>query len=157
MLEGVKGIFAIVILCITLIIASKLIYLIKYVINNDKVSIIDEIKGLDYESFYYLALESLTRKSYEDFSIINENILKCTKDNEEYMVVLNNGEDSFIDKDGEVFHGYMVIYGIKKILFFMPEDLQQVVKKFFSDTDVEVISYNNADIIDDYINIIKNI
>lgn len=157
MLEGVNGIFVIIILCIILTIISKFIYLINYIINSNKIFVIDKIKGLDYENFYYLALESLSRRSYENFSIISENILKCTKDNEEYMVVLNNGENSFVYSDSEVFYGYMIAYGIKRILFFMTDDLQEEIKEFFNNANVEIINYNEADIIEDYNNIIKNI
>ncbi len=157
MFEGIKGVFIIIILCILLTIVSKLIYLLNYIINNKAISVIDEIDGLDYESFYYLALESLSRKNYENFLIINDNILKCTKNNEEYIVVLNNGESNFLYSDSEIFYGYMITYGIKKILFFITNDLSKEVKEFFYNTNVEVIIYEETDMINDYNAIIKNV
>lgn len=157
MFEEIKGIFIIIILCAILVISSKVIYLIKYIISNKSISIIDEIKGLDYENFYYLALESLSRRNYNSFSIVDENILRCSRDNEEYMIILNNDEDSFKYENYEVFYGYMIAYGIKKVLFFMASDLQKGAKEFFEDTDVEVIEYSETNIVDDYNSIIKNV
>lgn len=157
MFENIKGISIIIILCLVLIIIPKITYLLKYIIGNKPQSIIEEIKELDHENFYYLSLESLSTRGFEEFSIISDGILKCTKDNEEYLIVLGNGESRMKCKDGEIFYGYMVAYGIRKILFFMIEEVSKEVKEFFSDIDVEIIYYGKENIIEDYNSIIKHV
>ena len=51
----------------------------------------------------------------------------------------------------------MVAYGIRKILFFMIEEVSKEVKEFFSDIDVEIIYYGKENIIEDYNSIIKHV
>lgn len=157
MFENIKGILIIIILCILLIIISKITYLLKYILENKPQSIIEEIKELDHENFYYLSLESLSIRGFEEFSIISDGILKCIKDNEEYLIVLDNGESTMGYKEGEVFYGYMVTYGIRKILFFMVEEISKEIKEFFNYIDVEIIYYGKEYIIEDYNSIINNI
>ncbi|MDO4535014.1 MAG: hypothetical protein Q4B63_04295 [Clostridium perfringens] len=157
MFENIKGILVIIILCILLIVFSKITYLLKYFIRNKSISVMEEIKELDYENFYYLSLESLSRRGFEEFSIVNDGMLRCTKDNEEYIIILDNGENKLRYKEAEAFYGYMVAYGIKKILFFMVDEVPNEVKEFFKDIDVELIYYGKEYIMEDYNSIIKHI
>lgn len=157
MFENIKGIFIIIILCLVLIIIPKITYLLRYIIGNKSQTIIEEIKELDHENFYYLSLESLSLKGFEEFSIISDGILRGIKNNEEYLIVLDNGEGTMRYKDGEIFYGYMVAYGIKKILFFMVEEISKEVKEFFSDINIESIYYGKKHIIEDYNSIVKHI
>ncbi len=157
MFESIKGVLIIIILCILLIVFSKITYLLRYFRTNKSSSRIEEIKELGDENFYYLSLESLSKMGFEEFSIVTDDILRCIKDSEEYIIVLGNGENKITHKEAEVFYGYMLTYGIKKILFFTIEEILNEVKEFFNSINVEVIYYGKKHIIEDYNNIIRHI
>lgn len=158
MFDNIKGVLIVISVCYLFVCLTKGFKIYQNInYGKDGTTMLDNLKALTFEEFSTLTISFLSGKGFANFANIDKGILKCDKDNEEFLVFLNNDMNFFDSSDGKIFYGYMLAHNAKGLLLFTTGKVEKDIKDFFDDLkDVTFIYYDKKELMRDYKEFILN-
>lgn len=159
MFDNIKGILIVIGVCYFFVCLTKGMKIYQTVNpRNDSSTMLETLKSLSFEEFSTLTISFLGEKGFESFDTVDKGILKCKKNDKEFLI-FNNNEINFLDiSDGKIFYGYMLTHNIKGVILFTTGEVKKDIIDFFSGLkDISFFYYDGKELLKDYKKIVLDI